>query len=109
MGVDDRQPVITLQEDLCILSTEVMWVGEEKWYQPGEAYVRMGRMKALYKVHKDSFDGFLEAEAIERKARNRLWNFFRKDKMMFERKSAVKGYTEKGWIRVKFKWGVKNV
>ena len=30
MGVDDRQPVITLQVDLCILSTEVMWVGGEK-------------------------------------------------------------------------------
>ena len=29
--------------------------------------------------------------------------------MMFERESAVEGYTEKGWIRVKFKWGVKNV
>ena len=32
----------------------------------------MGRIKALYKVHKDSFDGPQEAEAIERKARNRL-------------------------------------
>ena len=30
-----------------------MWVGDEKRNQPGEAYVRMGRMKALYKVHKD--------------------------------------------------------
>ena len=29
--------------------------------------------------------------------------------MMFERESAVKGYTKKGWMRVKFKWGVKNV
>ena len=29
--------------------------------------------------------------------------------MMFERESAVEGYTEKGWIRVKFKWGVENV
>ena len=28
-------------------------------------------MKALYKVHKNSFDGPQEAEAIERKARNR--------------------------------------
>ena len=25
--VDDKEPVITLQEDLYILSTEVMWVG----------------------------------------------------------------------------------
>ena len=24
--------------------------------------------------------------------------------MMFERKSSVEGYTEKGWMRVKFKW-----
>ena len=29
--------------------------------------------------------------------------------MMFERKSAVGGYTEKGWMRVKTKWGVKNI
>ena len=34
--VDDKQPVITLQEDLCILSTEVMWVGDEKGNQPGK-------------------------------------------------------------------------
>ena len=32
-------------------------------------------MKALYKVHKDSFDGPQEAEAIERKARNRCETF----------------------------------
>ena len=31
-----------------------------------------GILKALYRVHKDSFDGPQEAEAIERKARNRL-------------------------------------
>ena len=29
-GVDNRQPVITLQDDLCILSTEVIFVGGEK-------------------------------------------------------------------------------
>ena len=29
--------------------------------------------------------------------------------MMFERKSAVKGYTEKGWVWVKVEWGVKNI
>ena len=29
--------------------------------------------------------------------------------MIFERESAVEGYTEKGWMRVEFKWGVKNV
>ena len=28
--MDDRQPVIILQEDLCILYTEVMWVGGVK-------------------------------------------------------------------------------
>ena len=32
--MDNRQPVITLQEDLCILSTEVTWVGDEKRNQP---------------------------------------------------------------------------
>ena len=35
--MNDRQPVITLQEDLCILSTEVMWIGDEKENEPGEA------------------------------------------------------------------------
>ena len=35
--MDDRQPVITLQEELCIFSTEVMWVGGEKGKQFGEA------------------------------------------------------------------------
>ena len=35
--MDDRHSVITLQEDLCILSTEVMWVGNEKRNQPGQA------------------------------------------------------------------------
>ena len=49
-----------------------MWVGDEKGNQPGEAYARMGRMKALYKVHKDSFDGPQEAETMEWKARNWL-------------------------------------
>ena len=34
--MDDRQPVITRQEDLCILSMEVMWVGDEKGNQPGK-------------------------------------------------------------------------
>ena len=34
--MDDRQPVITLQEDLCILSTKVMWVGDEKGNPPEE-------------------------------------------------------------------------
>ena len=34
--VDDRQPVITLQEEICIFSTEVMWVGDEKGNQPGK-------------------------------------------------------------------------
>ena len=29
--------------------------------------------------------------------------------MMFKRESAVEGYTEKGWIRVQFKWVVKNL
>ena len=78
--MDDRQPVITLHEDLYIISTEMIWVGNEKGNHPGEAYVRIGRMKALYKVHKDSFDGPQEAEAIDRKGGNRLWNFFRKNR-----------------------------
>ena len=50
----------------------MLCIGDEKGNQPGEAKVRMGRMKALYRVHKDSFDGPQEAEAMERKARNRL-------------------------------------
>ena len=29
--------------------------------------------------------------------------------MMFKKKSAVKGYTEKGWVWVKVERGVKNV
>ena len=70
--MDNRQPVITLPEDLCIFSTMVMCVGDEKGNQPGKGYVRMGQMKALYKVHKDSFDGPQEAEVIEWKAWNRL-------------------------------------
>ena len=70
--MDNRQPVITLQEDLCILSTEVMWVGDEKRNQPGEALVRIVWLKALCKVHKDFFNGPQEAEVIERKIRNRL-------------------------------------
>ena len=32
----------------------------------------MGRIKALYRVHKDFLDGPQEAEATERKARNQL-------------------------------------
>ena len=34
---DDRQPMMTLKEDLCILSTEMIWVGDEKGNQPGRA------------------------------------------------------------------------
>ena len=62
--------MITLQEDQCILSTEIMRAGGEKGNQPWEAYVRMGQIKALYNVHKDSFEGPQEAEAINKKARN---------------------------------------
>ena len=29
--------------------------------------------------------------------------------MIFEKESAAKGYTEKGWMRVEFERGVKNV
>ena len=29
--------------------------------------------------------------------------------MMFEKESAVEGYTEKGWMRVEFERTVKNV
>ena len=65
----------------------------------------MGQMKALYKVHKDFFDGSQEEEAIELKAQNQLWLRIGHDVW----KSAVEGYTKKGWMRVKFKWGVKNV
>ena len=28
--------------------------------------------------------------------------------MMLKRKGAVKGYTEKDWVWVEIKWGVKN-
>ena len=50
IGVDDRQPVIILQEDLCILLTEVIWVGDEKRNHPREAWVRMGRVKILHEI-----------------------------------------------------------
>ena len=36
IGVDDRKPVITLQEDLCILFKELIWVEDEKTNQPGK-------------------------------------------------------------------------
>ena len=36
IGVDDRQPVLTLQDDLCFLITVVIWINDEKENQPVE-------------------------------------------------------------------------
>ena len=40
----------------------------KKGNHPGEAYVRRGRRKALYKRERDSLEGFLEEAEIQRKA-----------------------------------------
>ena len=46
IGVDDSQPVMTLQEDLSIFSMEVIWVRDQKGNHPGKALVKMGQTKA---------------------------------------------------------------
>ena len=40
-GVDNRQPVITSQENQCIFSTEVIHVVEQKGNQHKEVYARL--------------------------------------------------------------------
>ena len=68
IGDDERQPVMARLAARWRRSNSVKLVTLRKGNHPGEAYVRRGRRKALYRTERDSIDGPHEEAEIQRKA-----------------------------------------
>ena len=71
MGEDERQPVMARLHARRRRSNLVILVTLRKGNHPGEAYVRMGRRKALYRKERDSLEGSHEQAQIQRKVLRR--------------------------------------
>ena len=68
IGEDERQPVMARLAARWRRSNLVILVALRKGNHPGEAYVRRGRRKALYRTERDSLEGPHEEAEIQRKA-----------------------------------------
>ena len=80
IGEDERQPVVTRLATRWKCSNLVILVTLRKGNHPGEAHVRRGRRKALYRRERDSLEGSHEEAEIQRKALRRGKNLaFSKD------------------------------
>ena len=71
----------------------------------GEAQVRIGQRKALYKRERNSLEGSHEEAEIQRKA----WKEFNLQRryMFGKRKSAVDGYPKKSWSWIETEAGAE--
>ena len=56
IGEDERQPVMARQAARWRRSNLVILVALRKGYHPGEAYVKQGRRKDLYRRERDSLE-----------------------------------------------------
>ena len=68
IGDDERQPVMARLAARWRRSNLMILVTLYKGNHPGEAYVRRGRKKALYRTERDSSEGPHEEAQIQRKA-----------------------------------------
>ena len=71
IGEDERQPVMARLGLRWRRSNLMRLVTLKKGNHPGEAYVRRGRRKALYRKERDSLEGPYEKAEIQRKALRR--------------------------------------
>ena len=71
IGEDERQPMMARLAARWRRSNLVRLVALRKGNHPGEAYVRIGRKKDLYRTERDSLEGPHEEAEIQRKALRR--------------------------------------
>ena len=71
IGDDERQPVMARLAARWRRSSLVILVTLKKEIYPGEAYVRRGRRKAIYKRERDSLEWLYEETEIQRMALRR--------------------------------------
>ena len=95
IGEDDRQPVMARLAARWRRSNLVILVALRKGNHPGEALVRRGRRKDLYRTERDSLQGPHEEAEIQRKALRR--GKIQRRYMFRKGKSAVEGDPEKSW------------
>ena len=83
-------------------SNFVKLVTLRKGNHPGEARVKRGRRKDLYRTERDSLAGPHEEAEIQRKALRRGKNLaFSEDTCLKKEESAVEGDPEKSWMGLK--------
>ena len=83
-------------------SNLVVLVALRKGNHPGEAYVRRGHRKDLYRRERDSIEESHEEAEIQRKALRRGKNLvFSEDTCLEKGKSAVEGDPKKSWMGLK--------
>ena len=81
----------------------------KKGNHPGEAYVRRGRRKALYRRARDSFEGAHDEAETQRKDLRRGKNLaFSEDTCLVKKKSAVEGDPKKSWSWIETKAGASK-
>ena len=68
IGEEERQPVMARLAARWRRSNLVIYVALRKGNHPGEAYVRRGRRKALYRTERDSLEGPHDEAEIQCKA-----------------------------------------
>ena len=76
IGEDERLPVTVRLAARWKRSSLVILVTLKKGNRPGEAYVRRGQRKALYRRERNSLEGTHEEAEIQRKAlrRGKIWS-----------------------------------
>ena len=91
IGEDERLPVMARLAARWKRSNLVILVTLRKGNHPGEAYVRKGRRKDLYRRERDSLEGPHEEEEIQRKALRRGKNLaFSEDKCLEKERVRTK-------------------
>ena len=98
IGEDERQPVMARLAARWRRSNLVKLIALRKENHPGEAYVRRGRRKGLYRTERDSLEGPHEEAEIQRKALRRGKKLGLQLRYMLRKgKSAVEGDPKKSW------------
>ena len=89
-------------------SNLVILVTLKKGNHSGEAYVRRGRRKDLYRRERDSLEGSHDKAEIQRNVLRRGKNFaFSDDRCLRKGKSAVEGDSKKGWSGIETEAGAE--
>ena len=82
----------------CRRSNLVILITVRKGNHSGEAYVRRGRSKALYRRERDSLEGTHEEAEIQRKALRQVKNLaLSEDTCLEKERKAIKGEPKKNW------------